>query len=194
MRGRDEDTGEYLGPSRSQQRRDALAVLELAEKLVELGDRALAAVPMPDALRELVRESRRITAQIARKRQLQFLAKAMRKEDEEVITGIRTALEKDRDQSRRETAELHRLEAWRERLLNEGDEAFTALMDEYPHADRQALRQLIRNARSEREKQRPPHAFRELFRELKALASTSVEAPSDETSLDESLPDDEDGA
>lgn len=192
MRGRDEDTGEYLGPSRSQQRRDALAVLELAEKLVELGDRALAAVPMPDALRELVRESRRITAQIARKRQLQFLAKAMRKEDEEVITGIRTALEKDRDQSRRETAELHRLEAWRERLLNEGDEAFTALMDEYPHADRQALRQLIRNARSEREKQRPPHAFRELFRELKALAS--AEAPSDETSLDESLPDDEDGA
>lgn len=194
MRGRDEDTGEYLGPSRSQQRRDALAVLELAEKLVELGDRALAAVPMPDALHELVRESRRITAQIARKRQLQFLAKAMRKEDEEVITGIRTALEKDRDQSRRETAELHRLEAWRERLLNEGDEAFTALMDEYPHADRQALRQLIRNARSEREKQRPPHAFRELFRELKALASTSAEAPSAETSLDESLPDDEDGA
>ena len=31
MRGRDEDTGEFFSPSRSQQRRQALGVLELAE-------------------------------------------------------------------------------------------------------------------------------------------------------------------
>ncbi|HEY4583651.1 MAG TPA: ribosome biogenesis factor YjgA, partial [Lysobacter sp.] len=31
MRGRDEESGEFLGPSRSQRRRDALDVLELAK-------------------------------------------------------------------------------------------------------------------------------------------------------------------
>jgi ribosome-associated protein len=169
MRGRDPETGEFLSPSRSQKRREALDVLALAERLVELPERPLAAVPMPDDLRDLVRDSRRITAQIARKRQLQFLAKAMRREDDEVIDAIRAALDKDRDRSRRETAELHRLEAWRERLLEGGDEALAELIDQYPAADRQSLRQLVRNARLEQEKQRPPHAFRELFRELKAL-------------------------
>lgn len=169
MRGRDEETGEFLGPSRSQQRREALEVLELAERLLALGERELAAVPMPDALRDLVHDSRRITAQIARKRQLQFLAKNMRREDDDVIDAIRRTLQRDRDDARREAARLHRLEAWRERLLEEGDEALAELIAEHPDADRQKLRQVVRNARLEREKQRPPHAFRELFRELKAL-------------------------
>lgn len=174
MRGRDEETGEFLGPSRSQQRREALEILELAERLVALGERELAAVPMPDALRELVRDSRRITAQIARKRQLQFLAKNMRREDDDVIDAIRRTLQRDRDDARREAAHLHRLEAWRERLLEEGDEALAELIAQHPDADRQKLRQLVRNARLEREKQRPPHAFRELFRELKTLMAEEV--------------------
>lgn len=169
MRGRDQDTGEFFSPSRSQQRRDALAVFVLAEKLVALSDPQLDAIPMSDELRDLVRESRRITSHVARKRQLQFLAKAMRNDDDEMIEAIRTALENDREQSRRETAGLHRIEAWRERLLEEGDDALTQLLDEYPGAERQLLRQLIRNAKIEREKERPPHAFRELFRELKTL-------------------------
>jgi len=177
MRGRDQETGEYLSPSRSQQRRDALAIFALAERLVALSDAQLDAVPMPDELRDLVRESRRITSHIARKRQLQFLAKAMRNDDDEAIEAIRTALEKDREQSRRETAGLQRVEAWRERLLEEGDDALTQLLDAYPGAERQALRQLIRNAKIEREKQRPPHAFRELFRELKTLMAA---APDDD--------------
>ena len=179
MRGYDEETGDFLGPSRSQQRRDALAILTLAEQLTELGDGQLAALPMPEELRDLVRESRRVSSHIARKRQMQFLAKAMRKEDDEVIEAIRVALENDRDQSRRETAALQRLEAWRERLLDEGDAALTGLLDEYPHADRQQLRQLVRNAKLEREKERPPHAFRELFRVLKTLITQEPDEDTD---------------
>lgn len=194
MRGRDPETGEFLSPSRSQKRREALDVLALAERLVELPDGQLAAVALPDDLRELVRDSRRITAQIARKRQLQFLAKAMRREEDDVLDAIRGALDKDRDQSRRETAELHRLEAWRERLLEDGDEALAELLDQYPAADRQLVRQLVRNARLEREKQRPPRAFRELFRVLKTLMAGEGEiadAPSDDRAHGEDDIDDE---
>ncbi len=175
MRGRDPDTGEFLDKSRSQQRRDALEVLDLAHVLMELPAGKLAAVPMPDDLRELVLDSRRITAQIARKRQMQFLAKAMRKEDDEVLDAIRRTLDHDREDARRDTARLHRLEHWRERLLDEGDEALAELLEERPDADRQKLRQLIRNAKTEREKNKPPKAFRELFKLLKGLEEPGLE-------------------
>ncbi|MEJ7747565.1 MAG: ribosome biogenesis factor YjgA, partial [Luteimonas sp.] len=73
------------------------------------------------------------------------------------------------DASRRETAHLHQVEAWRDRLLADGDAALNALLDKYPAADRQRLRQLARNAVEERNRNKPPHAYRELFRELRAL-------------------------
>ena len=180
MRGRDPDTGEFLDKSRSQQRRDALEVLDLAHLLMDLPQGKLAAVPMPDDLRDLVHDCRRITANIARKRQTQFLAKAMRKEDEDVLDAIRRTFEHNREEARRSTAQLHLLEQWRERLLDEGDEALAELLEGHPDADRQKLRQLIRNAKAEREKNKPPKAYRELFKVLKALGSEEGSGDDDE--------------
>ena len=184
MRGRDEESGDFLSPSRSQQRREALAVFDLGEKLVALPDAQLAKVPMPDDLRELVRDSRRITAPVAHKRQLQFLAKHMRREDDETLDAIRRSLEHDRADARRETAQLHRLESLRERLIEDGDAALAELIDTYPHADRQHLRQLARNAKEERLADKPLHAYRELFRELKLLLAEPDEDESDELESD----------
>lgn len=179
MRGRDEDTGEYLGPSRSQQRRDALEVLALGEKLVALSEAQLARLPIPDSLLPHIRECKRITAQIAHKRQLQFLAKQLRREDVQVLDAIRDALDEKGEAARREAATLHRIEAWRERLLDEGDAALAQLLGEYPHADRHLLRQLTRNAIDERRRNRPPRAFRELYRELRELLGAGTEDDAD---------------
>ena len=88
MRGRDEDTGEFLSPSRSQQRRDALEVLELAEKLASLTPTQLAKLPIPEDLLPHLEHTRKITAHIARKRQLAFLAKQMRREDDEALEAV----------------------------------------------------------------------------------------------------------
>jgi ribosome-associated protein len=71
---------------------------------------------------------------------------------------------------------MHRIEALRERLLADGDAALAELLDEHPQADRQRLRQLVRNALDERHRNKPPHAFRELFRELRELLSGNGEA------------------
>ncbi len=169
MRGRDDETGEFLSPSRSQQRRDALEVLELAEKLAGLTPTQLARLPIPDDLLPHIEHTRKITAHIARKRQLAFLAKQMRREDDDTLDTIRDALDEDGLAARRETAALHRVEGWRERLLAEGDAALTELLEEHPAADRQHLRQLVRNANEEKLRNKPPRAFRELFRELRAL-------------------------
>ena len=169
MRGRDEDSGDFLGPSRSEQRRAALDVLALGEKLVALSEAQLAKLPIPEDLLPHIRDAKRITSHVAHKRQLAFLAKQMRREDDEALDAIRDVLDVGGDAARRETAALHRVETWRERLLADGDAALAELLTEYPAADRQHLRQLVRNAIDERNRNKPPHAFRELFRELREL-------------------------
>jgi ribosome-associated protein len=172
MRGRDEDSGEFLGPSRSAQRRAALDVLELGEQLAEMTAAQLGRLPIPEAVMAQIREAQRITSHGARKRQLAFLAKHLRKLDDEELEAIRDAMAKDGEAARRETAALHRIEALRDALLGEeSDAAMTALLDAHPGADRQHLRQLVRNAHEERKRNKPPRAFRELFRELRQLVA-----------------------
>ena len=179
MRGVDEESGEYLGPSRKQNRREALEVLALAEALVGLPDGRLAKLPVPDSLMPHIADTRRITSHIARKRQMAFLAKQMRREDEATLEALRDALDAGGEAARIDTARLQRAEQWRLRLLDEGDTALAALLDEYPNADRQKLRQLVRNALAERAKNKPPAAFRELFRELRDVFAGAASAADD---------------
>src|SRR5262245_8595122 len=185
MRGKDEETGEFFSPSRSQQRRGALEVLALGEKLVSLTEAQLAKLPVPESLLPHIRECKRITAQIAHKRQLQYLAKQMRREDDEVLEAIRDALDEKGETARREVAAMHRVEAWREKLLAEGDAALAQLLDEYPTADRQSLRQLVRNTLEERKRNKPPRAFRELYRELRELFVGGAEHDEEQSGDDE---------
>jgi len=156
------------GPSRSQQRRDALAVFDLAEKLVALTDTQLKRVPMPDSLRDAVQHTRRITQHIARKREIQYLAKLMRRDDE-AVAAIRRALEGDRDESRRQAAAMHRIEHQRGQLIDVGEAELSAFFARYPQADRQRAQHLIKAARDERAQRRPPVAFREIFQWIKQL-------------------------
>ena len=174
MRGRDEDTGEFLAPSRSEQRRAALDVLALGERLATLTPTQLAKLPVPESLLPHIADTRRMTAHGARKRQVAFLAKQMRREDDEVLDAIRDALDAGGETARRETALMHRAETWRERLLAEGDEALSAFVEAHPDADRQRLRQLVRSTLEERTRNKPPRAFRELFREVKELLEAAA--------------------
>ena len=185
MRGKDEQTGEFLSPSRSQQRRDALDVLALAGQLATLEPGRLAKLPVPEHLLPHIAEARRITSHIARKRQLAFLAKQMRREDDEALDAIRDALDAGGEAAKQETALLHRAERWRERLLAEGDDALAELLAEFPQADRQQLRQLVRNAVEERKRNRPPKAYRELFREVRDLLLADTEGPAETVDNDE---------
>lgn len=181
MRGRDEDTGEFLSPSRSEQRRAALDVLELGEQLTAMTATQLGRLPIPEELMPHIRETQRITSHGARKRQHAYLAKQMRKLDDDELEAIRDAMSKDGEAARRETAALHRVEALRDALLGEdGDAALTDLLAAHPHADRQQLRQLLRNVREERAKNKPPRAFRELFRVLRELMAEAGDAASDD--------------
>jgi len=165
----DDETGQYPPPSRSEQRRQALDVLALAGQLLELDTGRLAQLPLPEEVRAQIAHGQRISSHIARKRQLAFIAKTMRREEDDVLAAIRDALDASGETARQENARLHRIEHWRERLMAEGDTALGELLAQYPEADRQHLRHLARQALLERRENKPPRAFRALFQSLREV-------------------------
>ena len=161
-----EDEEEIILVSKSQLKRESEALQKLGEELVELPASQLAKIPMPEELADAVDLARRISARGGRKRQLQYIGKVMRQIDAEPIEKAMDAL---RNEHLRENARLHTLEQWRDRLIAEGDAALSELLEHQPNADRQHLRQLMRNAQQEAKKNKPPKSARELFRYLREV-------------------------
>jgi len=160
--------------SKSQRKRDADAVRTLGERLSELGASELATIPLPDDALAAIHELSRIKANGARKRQLGFLAKRLRKAD---IEPINEALEKIRQAARANTLNLHLIEHWRDRLLGDVQDespkqALTCFLDEYKSADRQHFRHLQAQALKERAAKRSPTAARQLFKAIRDLLGT----------------------
>lgn len=166
-----EDASRERTPSKSQQKRDMHALQDLGETLVGLDARRFAdlaaEIGLPERLIDAIAAARGITAWGARKRQLQYVGKLMREQDP---APIRERLDLWAQGHDIDIARQRALERWRERLLAEPD-ALDALAEEYPGLDRPRLRSLISRALEERSRGSPPHAFRELFRTLKALAA-----------------------
>ena len=141
----------------------------LGVALVRLSDSQLEAIEIPEQLREALLEAKRIRSHEAKRRQMQYIGRLMRELDPAPIRARLAELEGNSAQA---TARHRRLEAWRERLLGD-DAALTAFAAEYPRADLQVLRTLIRNARKEAALGKPPRAYRELFRVVKEIESST---------------------
>jgi len=169
-------------PSKSQAKRDALALRGLGEDVAALSAAQRERLPMDDALRAAIEELVRIRAHGARKRQVGYVAKQLRRVD---TAPIEAALEQIRQAARAQAHDHHVVEAWRDRLLGDGPaetpaQALTAFLGEYRQIDRQALRQLQQAALAERAAGRAPAAARKLFRLVRdALGAGRQPEPSD---------------
>lgn len=155
-------------PSKSQIKREMERLQALGTRLLELKPDQLAKVHLSDDMLAAIAEMGRIKSREARRRHLQYMGKLMRNEDEESIS---TALERLDAGSAEQKRLLHELERWRDRLIEEGDAALGECLTVYPAADRQQLRQFIRNARREQELEKPPATSRKLFRYLRDISS-----------------------
>jgi len=161
-----EDTPEFDDPpSKSQRKRDMNALQDIGAELLELNDQQLAGIDLPENLRMAVTEARKLRANGARRRQLQYIGKLMRQIDP---APIREKLDGFRSTSAAETARLHRIERWRERLL-EDPAAVAEFIAAHPGTDSQQLRTLIRNTAEERARGKPPKNFRALFQMIRAV-------------------------
>lgn len=149
--------------SKTQRKKEMTALQQLGEELARLNDAQLAEVPLPEALREAVIEARRITQHEGKRRQMQYVGRLMRTID---AGPVREKLASWQGVSRDATALLHRIERWRERLL-EDDAAIQEFVAAYPRSDLQRLRSLLRSIRRERAENKPPRQYRELFRLLR---------------------------
>lgn len=140
-----------------------LELQALGAALVDLPESRLSQMQLASELFEAVLEAKRITSHEAKRRQLQYIGRLMREVDPEPIRAQLAAIDGGSAQA---AAAHRRLEAWRERLLGD-DEALTSFAAQYPAADLQKMRGLIRNSRKEQKEGKPPRAYRELFRFIK---------------------------
>lgn len=162
-------------PSKTQIKRQMHALVDLGKNLIELPDTQLRQLPLSDALYDAIKLAQRTSSREALRRQTHYVGKLMRHADAEAIS---TQLDIWKNGSRAETAALHRLEAIRDKLL-EDDEALTELLRDHPSADIQHLRTLIREGRKEAKRnasllpgQEPQRKhYRALFQALKSLES-----------------------
>ncbi len=181
------DENGYDRPSKSQLKRDMHALQELGEALIALPKDALKRMPMSEKLNDAVREARRITDHEGKRRQVQYVGRVMRTLLEDEVAALRTALDTHRGVNKAETARLHWIERSRDKLLA-NDAALTDFIREHPGVDAQEGRTLIRNTRKERELQKPPRYYRELFQWIKNAAGVEQE---DESDSDEDNRDDD---
>lgn len=166
---------QYDRPSKSQLKRDSTALQKLGEELVAEPRDRVRRVPMPEDVRDAILECQGIKDHEGRRRQMQYVGKKMRTLDEDEVAAIRTKLDSWKGASRSQTAALHALERWRDRLMTD-DGAITALKSEFPDVDVQQLRTMIRNAKREHEQQKPPKSYREIFQLLKDLQAARAAA------------------
>ncbi len=157
-------------PSKSQLKRDSAALQDLAAELADLSRSELTGLSLSEPLFNAVCEAAGMPPKGARKRMLKHIGAMLRKMD---VEPIRENLAKLRNQSVHSAREHHKIEHWRDRLITEDDQALTVLLSEYPNADRQQLRQLIRNAKKEAGMEKPPKSSRQLFRYLRELFEQS---------------------
>ncbi len=157
-------------PSKSRRKRDMLELQKLGEELLTFPDAALQTMGLPEPLLEALESARRIKAHGGRRRQIQYIGKLMRTLD---TATIRTAIASRQQQESTHSRAFHRLEGLREALIDDADAALAGVLGEFPAADRQQLRRLARQARTERENHQPPRAARALFRYLRELQEQS---------------------
>ncbi|WP_041522499.1 ribosome biogenesis factor YjgA [Gilvimarinus agarilyticus] len=156
------DTEEfYDGPSKSQRKRDMHALQALGQELTELSAAHLAALELPDELREAVIEMGRIRQREARRRQLQRIGRLMQLVDSEQLT---TQLSAIKSQGALSVQRQHLIERWRDELLTGGNDALNRFISEYPEVDIQHLRQLIRQASKSQPQEKASGQSRKLFR------------------------------
>jgi len=153
--------------SKSQLKRDSQALQDMGSQLVEMPEGQLKKFDLPENLKDAIYEARRLKNREGKRRQLQFIGKLMRTAD---TSFIQETLDRMDHQSQTYRQHFMRLEEWRDKIISQGNSAIEALIEQYPAADRQQLRNLQRQAAREIEHKKPPTASKKLFAYLRQIS------------------------
>lgn len=154
-------------PSKSQLKRESAERQQLGQRLVQMRPEALRKADLPEELLEELLFWQTLNKHEAKRRQMQLIGKIMRDIDIEPIREFIGGIDETNTIG---TRAFHAVEHLRDRLVEGDDAAVEEVFEQYPDVDGQHFRQLVRNARLEKKKGKPPKSSRALFRLLRELA------------------------
>jgi len=161
-----EDKSDEEFISRSQKKRDAEAAQALGERLLELSNKQLQSLNLPESLVDAVQEAKSIKAHGGHKRQLQFIGKLMREMDADPLVSYFEQLD---NKNYQQNAKFKQMENWRDQLVNGGNQVVEEFQAEFPSVDSQKLRQLIRNANNVKNEKLATKSKRAIFQYVKEI-------------------------
>ena len=153
-------------PNKSQLKREAQAMQDLAKALLELHEPVWSSLGLSDSVLEELKALKQIHQYGAKKRQLKRVAKLLRKQD---VSSVRQMVENAQMRHVDAHARFHKIERWRDRLISGTKKDMADFCNDYPWVDSQALNQLVRNAKQELARGKPPKAAKQLFKWLREV-------------------------
>lgn len=151
-------------PNKTALKREMKIFHDLGRDLVNLPDSKFDNIPLSERMHDAVFLGKKLK-KAALQRQLRFISSVMHEED---VAAIQLQLKLLAQPIQQANDEFHQLETWRDQLIAGDNDLLNQLVDEI-NADRQQLRQLVRNATKEAQLNKPPKASRLLFKYLKEL-------------------------
>jgi len=153
-------------PNKSANKRECLEMEALGEELAALPHDRLMSMDLPEKLLSAVQEAQKISHGSARKRQRKFIGKLLRNTE---VEPIQARLAHYKQLSALSIHDQHRVEHWRDKLIAGDNSAVNELLESWPEADRQKIRQLVQGAKKEQTLAAPPKSARLLFRYLREI-------------------------
>ena len=129
--------------SKTRLKKDALALKKFGLELAQLPAEKVNKLPIDETTRQSILDYQKITTNLAKKRQLMFIGKCLRNEDEADIRHFLT--EQLNSNLKAKVIKQNPIQNWVEKLLSGDTDVVEALIQEYPLLERQTLRQLLRN-------------------------------------------------
>ena len=164
-------------PNKTQLKKDLAVLFAVSEEISNLSAPQVKNLELPENIHKAVMEVSGMPHKGARKRLLKYITGQLNKID---VEPILENLARMKNKSVHSVREHHIVERWRDRLIKGGNEALTEFLNEQPDADRQQLRQLLRNIQKEAEASKPPKSFRLLYRYLKGVFNFDEDVDYDE--------------
>lgn len=175
----EESVDDYaVRPNKTRIKKEIAEVFAMAEEICALSPAHIAEFELPESVEHALRDAGKMGHNSARKRLLKYITAQLRKLD---TAAIQEKLARMKNRSAHAVREHHQAERWRDQLLAaNGNQQLTLLMEEFPAADSQHLRQLQRNAQKEAKEGKPPKSARVLYKYLKELIADASGLPPSE--------------
>ena len=155
-------------PNKTKIKREMKALHDLGRQLVEMPLSKFEKITLSERISDAILLAKKLK-KAALQRQLRFISSIMIEEDTSTILAEIKQLSLPQEQ---EVKVFHQVEEWRDKLIAGDNDLINELVTQFSGADRQQLRQLVRNANKEAQNNKPPKASRLLFKYLKDLKDT----------------------